>query len=177
MARTIPLTRGFVTVVDDDDYEYLCRWDWHAQVDVREGNDLVYAVRGVWNGGRYYLIHLHREVLQPPEGKYVDHINGNPLDNRRANLRICTNAQNQANRRKQRAILGKPPRSRYKGVRTAGGQQFRNKPWRACIKTAGKNRSLGYYSTEEEAARAYDRAAREAWGDYARLNFPVDGTG
>lgn len=107
---------------------------------------------------------LHRWIMQPPDDMVVDHINGDPLDNRRSNLRICTHAQNLANGRSHRDST-----SKYRGV----SYRPREGTWRAQI-SVGNQRSkfLGQYRTEEEAALAYDAAARDRYGEYARLNFP-----
>lgn len=96
----------------------------------------------------------------------IDHKNGNGLDNRRSNLRFCTNAQNQHNQRKWGSRSGKPLSSRYKGV-----SWHRRGHWRAKIQAQGKRRYLGQFQSEEAAARAYDRAARELHGEFAVLNF------
>jgi hypothetical protein len=91
----------------------------------------------------------------------VDHINGDTLDNRRANLRVCTKSENNRNRRKLH-----PTTSRFKGV-------YKNtKPWIALIECNGKQFVLGRFASEEEAALAYDKAAKEHFGSFARLNFP-----
>lgn len=108
---------------------------------------------------------MHKMILP---GVEVDHIDGNPLNNRRSNLRPATRTQNQRNRRKQR----KPVTSRYKGVclnRKTG-------KWIAYINPGGgKTIYLGSHRVEEDAARAYDEAARRHHGAFARLNFPEDG--
>jgi hypothetical protein len=93
----------------------------------------------------------------------VDHIDRNPLNNTRSNLRPATNSQNQANRRQSVRKT-----SRYKGVfwRKDAGK------WQAWIRRNRIGRSLGFYLSETEAALAYDRAAVEEWGEFARPNFP-----
>lgn len=106
---------------------------------------------------------LHRLIVDPPANKYVDHINGNTYDNRRSNLRICTNSENQSNKH---VSYGQ---SEYKGV-SRSGDRYR-KPWRATIKSKGKTISIGVFWTEEEAARAYDAKAKELFGDFAKFNF------
>lgn len=93
----------------------------------------------------------------------VDHINGNGLDNRRCNIRISTNSQNQANR-----SAGVNNTIGFKGVRLAKG--YKSKPWRADIKLNGKRKFLGYYSTPKEAAYAYNKASETIFGEFSRLN-------
>lgn len=105
---------------------------------------------------------LHREIMRPGPGLVVDHINGDPLDNRRANLRVCTQAQNRANSMKPRRD---DTTSRYKGVRVV------ESGWTVVI----NRHYVGTYHTEAEAARAYDDAARRLYGEFARLNFPRRG--
>lgn len=108
---------------------------------------------------KHVKIH-HLIVGYPKKGYVVDHINRNRLDNRRVNLRTVTASENAQNAK------GQPNASGYKGVAMS-----RNR-WRAYIKPYGKQLSLGVYATAEEAAKAYDKAAKEYWGEYAYLNFP-----
>jgi hypothetical protein len=100
----------------------------------------------------------------PRPGFVVDHINGDPLDNRKSNLRVCTQAENLRNRRKR----AKPTSSKFKGV--SRHTISRQKPWLAKIKSDGKTIYLGTFETEEQAAEAYDRAALERFGTFAHLN-------
>lgn len=109
---------------------------------------------------------LSRLVMQAPDEMVVDHINGDPLDNRRANLRVVTQQDNRRNSTKPRSGAT----SRFKGVCKPSG---RNR-WRATIYN-GRLINLGAFSSEVEAARAYDAAARELFGDCAAVNFPNDG--
>lgn len=110
---------------------------------------------------------MHRIILDLTDPDiHVDHVNGNGLDNTRKNLRTATPSQNHANTERQRNNT-----SGYKGVSYA---KDRNK-YHAYIKVNGQRESLGYFSDPTEAARAYDTAARKAWGVYARTNFPDDG--
>lgn len=106
--------------------------------------------------GKRRQVFLHRFLLNFPDGQ-IDHINGNPLDNRRSNLRVCNNSQNQANRplRKGRD---------YKGTQKKGNR------WKARITIRNKDFHLGSFRTEKEAAAAYNEAAKKAWGEFARLN-------
>lgn len=113
-------------------------------------------------------VYLHRFLLEAPSGYEVDHINGDPLDNRRANLRLVTHAQNLQNQRPQ---MGRS--SRYKGVSKCQRVRLRE-CWISQIKVAGTTVHLGHFRSETAAARAYDAAARHHWGAYARINFPDD---
>lgn len=106
---------------------------------------------------------MHRFIAQPGRGLVVDHINGDPLDNRRSNLRVCTQGENARNRRKYR-----PTASIYKGVCKNAS---RRNPWVAIITIRRLVIKLGVFETEESAARAYDAAALCLHGPFARLNF------
>lgn len=150
MTREITLTRGFVAIVDDEDFDTLSMHRWHAS-----GSHTVYAARMVDRK----FIYMHREVVKAPKGVPVDHANRLTLDNRRANLRPCTVSQNVANR-----VL----RSRS-GFRGAYAHRRR---WRAQIKVDGSMVRLGSFETPHEAALAYDEAAFAHFGEFAVLNFP-----
>lgn len=113
---------------------------------------------------------VHRFLLNAQDGEIVDHINGNPLDNRLCNIRITTQKVNCINRRK---AVGK---SRFKGVFFDSRKSPLKKPWRAAVWPNNEVRYLGYFLDEESAARAYDAGAREAYGAYAVLNFPEGAT-
>lgn len=109
-------------------------------------------------------IPLHRILIGAFPGEVVDHINGDTLDNRLRNLRICTNAENARNSRK-RAGSG----SQFKGVTRIKGTNR----WRAQIMVNGQKRNLGSFRDEESAAKCYDAKARELHGEFAKCNFPV----
>lgn len=153
MTREIPLSRGKVALVDDADYERLNQWKWHYNASTG------YAARRDWQARRYVL--MHRVILDAPAGRAVDHINGDGLDNRRANLRLATAAQNGHNRRAQAGAT-----SRFKGVSFYGNRHH------ARIFVAGHNLYLGPFTDERTAARVYDYAARQHYGEYACLNLP-----
>jgi flagellar basal body rod protein FlgC len=105
---------------------------------------------------------MHRLIMNTPDGMDTDHINSNGLDNRRQNLRICTHAENLANRKKQISNT-----SGYKGV----SWDKSCKKWAANISICGKYKKLGRFTDLVEAARAYDAAAKEVYGEFAKPNF------
>jgi len=156
--RTIPLTRGMTAIVDDEDYEHLTQWSWC----VSPGVQTHYALRRSRVVGRG--IPVHEEIMGRRDGYTIDHINGNGLDNRRCNLRWATASQQQWNRRPSRNNS-----SGYKGVRF---DRERNK-WRAEIAAGGKRKFLGRFDTPEDAAKAYDAAARELHGEFAHQNIEL----
>jgi hypothetical protein len=152
--RRIPLGHDLFTLVDAADYKELSKYNWHVS---RHGGRPYVTAR---KGGK--PVSMHREIMQPPPGYVVDHIDHNRLNHRRCNLRVCTRQQNQAN-------MG--PRggsSRFVGVTRCGNK------WRAKIEYQGKCFNLGTFADEVEAAKARDRKAYELHGPYAYLNFPED---
>ncbi len=158
----VPVTRGLVAMVDPEDFARVSQYSWRA---LGKGNTW-YAGHAFSSAPKtYHYELLHRFILNAPPGVEVDHINGDGLDNRRANLRLATTSQNQANRRKGLGGL-----SRFKGVRW---NKVRAK-WYAEIVVNRRKAYLGLFIIEEDAARAYDRGAISAFGEYARLNFPTD---
>ena len=159
MSKTIELTRGKVALVDDEDFELVSRWRWVAMRNPKGGN--WYAIRRDWEREGAPTVYMHRVIIGARRGEHVDHRNGHGLDNRRANLRTASPQQNSMNmRRKSNAS------SRYKGV---SWNKSRSK-WEVRIKADGKNLYLGRFADEEEAARSYDRAAVEHFGEFARTN-------
>lgn len=164
--KTISLTQGKVALVDDNDFDRINAHKWQA---VRGGRRW-YAIRSSPkdSNGKRKTIQMHRAVLDASPGVQVDHINHDSLLNIRENLRICTNTQNQYNRRKR--LNGS---SQFKGV------IHRKYPWgsrwRALIRVSGQLKHLGTCATEAAAAEMYDAAARRFFGPFAALNFPMSG--
>lgn len=149
--RLIPLTQGQNAIVDAADFEWLSQWNWFAALVKSTGS--FYAKRGK-------NIFLHQVLLGI---KGVDHKNNNTLDNRRENLRPCSQAQNSANAKKSRRG------NIYKGA----SFHKRQRMWNSHIRIGRKLHHLGSFKTAEEAARAYDAAAKEKFGEFAHLNFPL----
>lgn len=157
MVKEIQLTRGKVTLVDDEDYEHLMQWKWHF-------NGHRYAVRrpSNINGKIQKLIFMHRIILNTPDDLYTDHIDCNGLNNQKNNLRIVTKSQNGMN---QKASKGGA--SKYKGVNFCK----RKNKWRARLKINQKSIFLGYYNMEDDAAKAYNERALSVFEDFAKLNI------
>lgn len=158
MSREIALTQGKFAIVDDEDYEEISLFKWHAALRWRTW----YAERATPKSeGLARTTSIHRQLLNPGSS-FIDHINGNGLDNRRENLRLCDSRTNTYNRQKHMNCS-----SLFKGVylHKASGM------WRAQIKLNGIRRSLGAFKLEIEAALAYDKAARDSFGEFAKLNF------
>lgn len=151
--NAIPLTRGLVALVDDEDYERVAAFgSWSGARYSRSG--LFYASRA--SSGT--TIYMHRFILSASKGEEVDHRNHDGLDNRRSNLRLATKSQNHGNERK----TDLPTTSRFKGVSAS-----LKKGWRAQIMVNGLNRHIGYFVSENDAAAAYAEAARAAFGEFA----------
>lgn len=161
--KTLPLSQGYVAIVDDSDYALVSQWKWHAQ----PRPDTVYAFRNINIRGKYKGVRLHRLIMGVTDPKIeVDHIDGDGLNNTRANLRLATKAQNQANSRKRRD--GKS--SRFKGVSLIP-RAVHFGPWYAYISDGhGSTHSIGHFATELGAAAAYNASAYRAYGSFARLN-------
>jgi hypothetical protein len=159
--KQIPLSQGAVATVDAEDFEYLNQWKWHFQK--KSG----YAIRtqylGVVDGkGVKKKILMHRVIMNTPDGMDTDHINGNGLDNRRGNLRVCAHRENMKNMRAHKDAL-----SKYKGV---GWRKNRSR-WQATIMTDGRLKYIGAFETEIQAAEAYNAAALKYHGQFAKLNI------
>ncbi len=157
----IPLTRGRFVKVDPEDYLWLSQFRWCCKLNA----DTCYAIRHIQVAGRWKRIYMHRQIMATPPGLVCDHVNHDGLDNRKHNLRNCTAAQNNANRRSAPTAS-----SQYVGV----SWDKRRRIWVVHIKKHGVPKYLGQFEDEEDAARAYDRAAWALHGEYANLNFPQE---
>ena len=154
--RRIPLTCGQFALVDAEDYYKLAKFQWYANGPTKTK---FYAVRKC-NGKQ---VKMHRVIMNAPDDLFVDHIDHNGLNNTRANLRLCSFAQNMRD-------VGSNVRatSRYKGVHW----NKRMKRWAAAIQFEKKQYHLGYFKDETEAAKAYDKKASQLHKEFACLNFP-----
>jgi AP2 domain len=160
--KSISLTHGYVALIDDEDFEKVSKFKWFAVVDKKN----VYARRTVRTGerkqDRKIIIHMHRFILGLPPGSkpMVDHENGIGLDNQKLNLRIATAKQNNGNSRKHSGT------SKFKGVHW---NKTHNK-WHAQISNNNIKKHIGLFTSETEAANAYDLAAKDYFGDFALTN-------
>jgi hypothetical protein len=159
--RRIPLTQGKYAIVDPEDYEKLIQYKWHAKKGLRT----YYANHSLITGkkGKRKSLYMHHLVIDVPANMYCDHINHNGLDNRKANLRAATSAQNIWNRRKFKKANSI---SKYTGV-----YKTVSNTWYARITVLGKLIYLGTFKTEVAAAKAYAAAARKYHGQFASINF------
>lgn len=158
----IALTHGQIAVIDAADFDLVSQHKWSAvAARSKSGRQIGWYALAASDGAPIYM---HRLILGAEPISFVDHRDGDGLNNRRANLRPATASQNAANSRLQ------PSRSGYRGVCQ------RSNRFRAIISKDCQpgNVYLGMFATAEDAARAYDRAAFERWGDFARLNFPEE---
>jgi len=159
--KTVPLTRGYVALVDDADYPRVSPFSWSARVEKRGSHVRVYAIRSVRVDGIKRTVQMHNFILDCPR---VDHHDSNGINNQRCNLRASTVAQNAMNMRK---AGGKS--SRFKGVHW----KKLNRKWCVQIKSNQKQIYVGMFRDEADAATAYNFKALELFGEFALLNTPL----
>ncbi len=177
--RLIPLTQGKVAIVDAEDYDWLIQYKWHTNkktsgfyAATHKGAKLIYMHRLIMqncprpnrsshSATKNSTLRTQHYPCRIGKGIVVDHIDGNSLNNTKANLRICTNAQNHYNQRPRGGS------SKYKGV----SWYKTTKKWSAAIEKNNKQFHLGCFNNEKDAAMAYDAKAKELFGDFAYLNF------
>lgn len=177
--KLIQLTQGKFAKVDDEDHDRLCSFKWYAHVS---GSNLYYAIRNVKLGygkNNRSAQKMHREILIHhgiliDEEKFVDHVDGDTLNNQKYNLRVCNEKENASNVRKRENTS-----SKYKGVgvfkgnkRNDGSQKLY---WQAHVSIGGKPKRIGLFpytkEGEIEAAKAYDKEAAVLYGEFSKLNF------
>ena len=158
--KLISLTQDKFAIVDETDFEQLNGFRWYVKIH----KNTCYACRQIQiSKNHQYTVRMHHQIMgKPPKGFEIDHKNGNGLDNRRCNLRLCTRKENAINGRSH-----KDSKSKYKGV----SWYRRGAKWHAQICPSGKKIHLGYFDSEIEAAKAYDQAARKYFGAFANPNF------
>ena len=165
--KEIELTQGYKALVDDEDFERVSQFRWHAVVEKSKGKNKrlrsVYAQRALpRENGKQHKERMHRFILGVGAVVEVDHKDSDGLNNQKDNIRKATDEQNAQNMRKQENKT-----SRFKGVYW---YKLRN-CWRAKIRVKGVLKSLGYYKEERNGALAYDEAARKFFGEFALTNF------
>lgn len=144
----------FTVLYDEEDTELLAQYTWH----ITHGYA---ATNGRRPDGSRFMLSIHRRIMEPPDGMQVDHRNGDKLDNRKANLRICTSAENTRNQN-----VSKANSSGFKGVYWSRNA----KKFAAQIQFNGRLKYLGLFQTALEAARAYNKVATISFGEFAYLN-------
>lgn len=154
--KTIILSKGQITYVDDEDFEYLFNWIWYC-------NSYGYATRTYKRKGKMFRLYIHRVIMNAKIGSLIDHIDGNPLNNQKNNLRFVTRKENAQNRKR-----GVNNKSGFIGV----SWDNYNKKWKAQAMHNGKQKFLGNFDNAEEAAICRDQFVKKSYS-YSTLNFPT----
>lgn len=157
----VATARGFVVFADTSDYDFIASRKWTCAQTARSDHTSYLNVSASVDGKPQ---RIGRLLLGAPPSRFVDHIDGNPLNNRRANLRLASASENNRNRKQKN-------RTGLKGVQVCKRRKGPDR-YGAHIWIAGRGRYLGTFDSATEAALAYDRAAREYGGEFARLNYP-----
>lgn len=159
--KIINLSKGYSTQVDDEDFDLLNRYSWWiCEVKSKRAVKIQLSAQTEIDGK---TVKIHRMIMSPPDGMDIDHIDGNPLNNQKYNLRICTRQENLRNTGKYKR---KNSSSKYKGV------SFHKKAnkWEAGLKVDGKRKWLGLFDLEIDAAKAYNEAVLTYFGNFAKIN-------
>jgi len=161
--KKIKLTRGKFALVDDEDYEELSQYKWAANksyIQLKDGSfaNYFYAFRS--DNKNRQQIRMHRLIMGVEKFTWVDHADGNALNNQKKNLRVCNRVENARNRK-----VSTKTKTGYKGVFSVGNKYV------AKIGLDNRLIHLGTYPTKKEAARVYDKAAKELFGEFAKPNF------
>lgn len=158
MTKEITLSRGMKALVDDEDFDKINAFKWYVG---SEG----YPQRSIFS--QKTVQRMHVLIMLTPKGMVTDHVNGIKTDNRKENLRVCTQAQNTRNSK-----VRKSNKSGYKGVVKQENQT--NRPYSTYIRSGKIHILIGSYKTPEDAARAYDLEAIKMHGEFACVNFPIE---
>jgi hypothetical protein len=162
--KEIPMTQGLVALVDDEDAGLIGGYKWRGLKS--KGAHTAYAYAQIRGSRPKRRIYLHRLIMNAPAGIEVDHINGNGLDNRRANLRLATRVENSRNVPKRPLINGLPPSSKFKGVTWSKYHGY----WAAQVCINRKHKMIGYFASETDAALAYNAFVVANFGEFALPN-------
>lgn len=161
--KRIKLNHNKYALIDDDQFSKISEYKWSYMTVYKGITNIGYVYTSTCHKNKKSKIYLHRLIMNAPKNTQVDHINHDTLDNRKINLRICTNAQNQFNQK----VHTFKKSSKYKGVFF----HKQSSTWRSQIGFMNKIHHLGAYPSEIEAAKAYDKRAKELFGEFARPNF------
>jgi len=161
--KEIPLSKGQVALVDDADFEWLSLFSWHARLNKTTNSYYAFTHIRV-PGGKFKKTGMHHVIMFPPWGMVIDHKDHNTLNNQRSNLRLATRSQNNQNHR-----IRSNNTSGYNGVHFDKS----TRKYISIVKSKGKAYYLGLFTDKVEAAKAYDKKAKELFGEFACLNFPL----